>query len=79
MSKHERELIGAGQYWLYEQPNGSALLQWNDAGGGEDSEQEIPAEVWKLLRAVVAGKKIGPQAALRMLTGGRTARRRALE
>jgi hypothetical protein len=69
-------LIGTGEFRLYEQPGGSALLEWNDCGEpGTGGSQEIPAEVWKLLKAVMAGRKIGPQTALRLLAGGRSVRR----
>jgi len=81
-----QKLIATGQFSLYEQPGGSALLQWHDELAGQhragaaadadaDGEQQIPAEVWKLLKAVMAGQRIGPQAAVRLLAGGRNVRR----
>lgn len=70
-------IVAAGTYELEETGQGGAVLRWYnslEASSGR-GEQEIPAEVWKLLGAVLAGQKIGPQAALRLLTGGRSVRR----
>jgi hypothetical protein len=88
----DRRLIGAGQYRLYENPDGSAVIEWRnepsrggfDIGDGDaygeshtfaDGEQTIPAPVWHLLKGVAEGRQLGPQAALRLLTGGKVPRR----
>ena len=68
--------VARGTYELAETGRGSAVLTWhNDLDPDTSGEQEIPAEVWKMLKAIIAGQKIGPQAALRLLAGGRTVRR----
>lgn len=71
------QAVAAGRYTLDETGKGSAILRWTNELGTdvEDGDQEIPAEIWKLLKAVMAGQKIDPQAALRLLSGGRTVRR----
>jgi hypothetical protein len=76
-----RSLMGSGHYWLYENPDGSAVVEWNDHGGEwvegavVDGQQEIPAPVWQILKSVAEGKQLGPQAVLRLLAGGRLPRR----
>jgi hypothetical protein len=71
-----RVLAGTGRYWIYENPDGSAAVEWSaDGGTGDGGQQHIPAELWRLVRAVADGRQLGPQAVLRMLAGGKVPRR----
>jgi hypothetical protein len=70
-SKPQPELLGKGQYAIYQAPNGDGVIAYRPEGEEKDSHQVVPARFWSVMMKMLRGEitEMNPMALAKMMIG----------
>ena len=65
------QLLGKGNYSIYQAPNGDGVISYRPEGEDKDSHQVIPKGVWSIIMSALRGEQIdmNPMTLMKMFMG----------